>query len=65
MVDKLKEMVTRYEEMGIRLNDPSVIADQEQWQKLMKEHASLQPLVETYQAYEKALDQEQEALGLL
>ena len=31
----------------------------------MKEHASLQPLVETYQAYEKALDQEQEALGLL
>ena len=54
MFDRLEELVNRYEELGIRLNEPQVIGDQALWQKLMKEHAGLMPLVETYQKYKKA-----------
>lgn len=65
MFDRLEELVNRYEELGIRLNEPQVIADQNLWQKLMKEHAGLMPLVETYQGYKRAKQAEEEARLLL
>ncbi|MBO6158603.1 MAG: peptide chain release factor 1, partial [Firmicutes bacterium] len=54
MFENLKQVVLRYEEMGDRLSDPSVLQDQAKWQQLNKEHASLEELVNTYQAYVKA-----------
>ncbi len=51
MFEKMDELVHRYEELGMRLNDPSTIADQASWQKIMKEHAQLGPLVTTYLDY--------------
>lgn len=65
MFDRLEELVNRYEELGIRLNEPGVIADQALWQKLMKEHAGLTPLVETYQRYRETRQREEEARQLL
>ncbi|MBF1051075.1 MAG: peptide chain release factor 1, partial [Peptostreptococcaceae bacterium] len=38
------------------ISDPDVIANQEQWQKLMKEHADLSPVVKKYDEYVKAID---------
>ena len=48
MFENLKQVVLRYEEMGDRLSDPSVLQDQAKWQQLNKEHASLEELVNTY-----------------
>ena len=65
MFEQIGELVGRYEELGLRLNDPLTIADQPQWQKIMREHAELTPLVETYLAYQKALEAEAESLQIL
>ncbi len=65
MFDRLQELVNRYEELGFRLNEPQVIGDQVLWQKLMREHAGLMPLVETYQRYKKAKQDAEEAKLLL
>ncbi len=54
MFEKMEELARHYEELGMRLNDPSVIAGQAEWQRLMKEHASLMPLMEVYQKYRDA-----------
>lgn len=54
MFENLKQVVLRYEEMGDRLSDPSVLQDQAKWQQLNKEHASLEELVNTYLDYVKA-----------
>ena len=35
----------------LQISDPSVIARQDEWQKLTKEHASLMPIVETFRKY--------------
>lgn len=65
MFEQIGALVGRYEELGLRLNDPLTIADQPQWQKIMREHAELTPLVETYLAYQKALEAEAESLQIL
>ncbi len=65
MFDRLQELVDRYEELGFRLNEPQVIGDQVLWQKLMREHAGLMPLVETYQRYKKAKQDEEDAKLIL
>ena len=54
MFERMDALCGHYEELGMRLNDPSVISDQSQWQKIMKEHAQLTPLINTYQAWKKA-----------
>ena len=65
MFDRLQELVDRYEELGFRLNEPQIIGDQTLWQKLMREHAGLMPLVETYQRYKKAKQNEEDAKLIL
>ncbi|MCL2575959.1 MAG: peptide chain release factor 1 [Defluviitaleaceae bacterium] len=54
MFEKLKEIEDRFNSVGEDINNPDVIADQSRWQKLMKEHASLTPIVEKYREYKKA-----------
>lgn len=65
MLDKLKLTKQRYEEIGEKLMDPSVIADMENYTKLMKEHKLLTPIVEKFDelnAAQDALAQAQEML---
>lgn len=65
MFEQIGELTGRYEELGHRLNDPQMIANQILWQKTMREHAELKPLVETYQAYQEACRLEEDSLALL
>ena len=65
MFDRLAALVHRYEELGHRLNDPAVIGDQAQWQKIMREHASLTPVVETYQQYKAVKGNVEDSLTIL
>ncbi len=54
MFDRLEEVEKRYEEISQRLYDPQVIADQEEYKSLMREHKQLTPIVEAYRDYKKA-----------
>ena len=65
MFENLEVTEKRYEEIGGMVNDPAVIANQEEWQKLMKEHNELTPIIEKYRAYKKAKDTIRESLELL
>lgn len=54
MFDRLEEVEKRYEEISGRLYDPQVIANQEEYRSLMREHKQLTPIVEAYRDYKKA-----------
>lgn len=51
MFEKLSFIEEQYEELSKKISDPDVIADQETWRKLMKEHSDLTPIVEKYREY--------------
>ena len=53
MFDKLEEVEKRYEELTKMISDPEVISNQTEWQKLMKEHASIEDVVKKYREYKK------------
>ena len=53
MFDKLEVVEKRYEELTKMISDPKVIANQAEWQKLMKEHASIEDVVLKYKEYKK------------
>lgn len=52
MFDKLVDLEKRYIELSDKVNDPEVIADNENWRKLMKEHSDISPIVEKFKEYE-------------
>ena len=51
--DKLENVEKRYEELNEKISDPEVIANQNEWKKLMKEHADIEEIVEKYREYKK------------
>ena len=65
MLDKLKAIEDKYIELGKQVIDPEVINDRENWQKLIKEHAELEPIVMKYREYVKILDSLEEAKEML
>ncbi len=65
MFEKFDWMLGRYQELSEAVSQPEIIADQAQWQKLLKEHAALEPAVEAYRTYQKTLSDIAEARELL
>ena len=65
MFEKFEWMIGRYQELGEAVSQPDIIADQAKWQKLLKEHASLEPAVTAYKAYQKTLSDIEGARELL
>ncbi len=55
MINKLKLIEERYEEINNQLSDPGVVSDQARYTALMKEYKQLTPVVEKYREY-KALE---------
>ena len=53
MFDKLEVVEARYEELTKAISDPEVIAKQAEWQKLIKEHSSIEEVVLKYREYKK------------
>lgn len=58
MFAKLQALQQRFDQLTQQIGDPAIIADQSQWQKLVKEHSSLQEIVTVYRQY---LDYQQSA----
>ncbi|GAB1475818.1 peptide chain release factor 1 [Bacillota bacterium] len=56
MFDKLDFMEEKYNEMAMKVSDPAVISDQNQWRKLVKEMSEMEPIVNKYKEYKKTKD---------
>lgn len=56
MRDKLEQLIAAYLELEKKLMDPAVVADQKEYARLAKEHASQAELVERAREYLGALD---------
>ena len=54
-IDKVQAVENKFIDLEQRISDPSVIARQDEWQKLTKEHASLAPIIETFRKYKDCL----------
>ncbi len=65
MFEKLDAVDVHFEEIGLKMTDPSVISDTALLTELMKEHRSLEPLVTAYREYKKAQSDMQGALEML
>jgi peptide chain release factor 1 len=65
MLDKLEFIAEKYEDLSYKISDPEVIADQSTWQKLMKEHASLEPIVEKFREYKSVLQGIEDSKAML
>lgn len=53
MFEKLSFIEKQFEELAQKISDPGVIADQDTWRKLCKEHSDLTPIVEKYREYKE------------
>ncbi len=65
MFEKLENVEKRYEELTKLISDPEVISNHEEWQKLMKEHASIEDVVLKFREYKKVKQSMEEAEELL
>ena len=65
MIEKLKEVKDRFLQVEAELAKPETMADMELYKKLMREHKSLQPVVEKYDLYEKFTRECAEATQLM
>lgn len=64
MIEKLKLLKEKLEELTKKISDPEILQDQQTWQKLVKEHADLAPIVEKYDEYVKYEDDMNQNLSL-
>ena len=65
MFEKLEAIEKRYEELTREIADPELISNQAEWQKAMKEHASLEELVQKFREYKKVKKEMEEAEELM
>ena len=65
MFEKLETVEKRYEELTKLISDPEVISRHTEWQKLMKEHASIEEIVFKFREYKKVKQAMEEAEELM
>ena len=65
MLEKLASLEEKYKGLSEKIVDPKIIENINEWQKLVKEHAEIEPVVEKYQQYmdvDKQLEENKEML---
>ncbi len=65
MFDNLDAIESKYEELTAKISDPEVISNQNEWRKMMKEHANIEPIVLKYREYKKAVKDLEEAKEMM
>lgn len=65
MFSKIEGIVDRFNDVASMINDQDVIADQEKWIKLMKEHSDLMPIVDKFNDYKAAQETIKESITML
>lgn len=56
MFTKLEKLKEKYLELSKQINEPEVMNDRQLWQKLVKEHSNLLPIIEKYDEYKATLN---------
>ena len=65
ILDKLKGVNDRFDEIARLINDPATISDMKRYVKLNKEYKSLQPIIEAYKEYKDIQSNIQSAKDIL
>lgn len=65
MLDKLKSVEEKFEDINAQLCDPDIVSDMEKYRKLMQDVKHLTPIVEKYREYKKVVADLEEAKMLL
>ena len=65
MFEKLENVEKRYDELTKMISEPEVISNHTEWQKLMKEHASIEEIVLKFREYKKEKQAMEEAEELM
>ncbi len=65
MLDKLKFTEERYEDLSKKISDPEIINNIAEWQKYVKEHAEIEPIVLKYREYNEAATQLEDSKEML
>ena len=65
MFDRLNELETKFAELSDLISDPDVIADNNRWRVLMKEHSDLTPVIEAYRRHKSLEESIEESKELL
>ena len=56
MLQKLGVLEDKYKDLTEKISDPEIINDQKTWQKFMKEHADLEPIIMKFREYQSVLN---------
>src|SRR5574344_1310634 len=65
MLNKLQVLEDKYMDLTEKISDMEIINDQKVWQKYMKEHADLEPIVNKYREYKSVLNDLSESKSIL
>ena len=65
MFEKLELVEKRYEELNSQISDPEIIANTNEWRKLVKEHSSMEDVVLKYREYKETQNNMNEAKEML
>ena len=65
MLNKLQVLEDKYIDLTEKISDMEIINDQKVWQKYMKEHADLEPIVFKYREYKNVLNDLSESKTIL
>ena len=65
VLDKLRAVEEKFQELESIISDPAVMGDMAKWQTYTKEHAQLLPIVEKYRSYKKVVERIEEARAML
>ena len=65
MLEKLKDLALRYEDLEAQLGNPAVYGDAEKLRRVNRELKELAPVVEAYRAFQAAENRRREAEDLL
>lgn len=65
MLEKLKSIRDRFEQLSDRIAAPDAMQDMEAWRALVKEHAALEEIVTAFNAYEQTLRACEECRAML
>ncbi|MFA5635333.1 MAG: peptide chain release factor 1 [Anaerovoracaceae bacterium] len=57
MFDKLDFMEEKYKDLSFKVSDPAIIAEQNEWLKMMKEMSDMEPIIKKYKDYKRAKDE--------
>lgn len=61
MISKLAKLEEKFNELEQKVSDPEIIANQPLWQKHIKEHAELKPIIDAYREYQNEASSVEEA----